>query len=208
MRKSLFAVSTIAALSLLLVPGSSIAEPTSPNEIGLYMTPDGYGATGTLVVGTPVTVYMVLTRPEKNGIPYETINAFECMLTFDPVGNLYKLGDILPPYAINIGDNNHIGDGYLEYVVGLGVDLPVTDESVVLIEFLFLHYAPGVIEVALGPISVPSIPGWMDYQSVEGDLRIMYSIAGAIHEAPVFLFGGFAIAVETESFGSVKALYR
>jgi len=208
MRKFLFAVSAIAALSLLLVSGSSIAEPTSPNEIGLYMTPDGYGATGTLIVGDPVTVYMVLTRPEKNGIPYETINAFECRLTFDPIGNLFKLGDIFPPQAINIGDNSHIGDGYLEYIVGLGTDLPVTDESVVLIEFLFLHYAPGVIEVSLGPVSAPSIPGWMAYQSVNGDLRVMYSIAGGIHDAPVFLFDGFAIPVETESFGSVKALYR
>jgi hypothetical protein len=95
-------VSAIAALSLLLVPGSSIAEPTSPNEVGLYTTPDAYDETGTLLVESPVNIY----------------------------------------------------------------------------------------------------------HSVPGDLRVMYSIADAIHEAPVFLFGGFAIAVETESFGSVKALYR
>lgn len=208
MKKFLFTVSTIAALSLLLVPGSSIAEPTSPNEVGLYTTPDAFGETGTLIVGSPVNVYLVLSRPEKNGVPYDTINAFECLLTFNPIGNLFKLGDILPPWAINVGDNNNIANGYLEYIVGLGADWPVIDESVVLIEFLFMHTAPGVIEVSLGPTSAPSINGQMAYQSVNGDLRVMYSIAGAIHEAPVFLFGGFAIAVETESFGSVKALYR
>jgi len=208
MRKSLFAVSAIAALSLLLVPGSSIAEPTSPNEVGLYTTPDAYGETGTLLVGSPVNVYLVLTRPEKFGVPYATINAFECRLTFAPAGNLFKLGEVFPPQAINVGDNNNIGEGYLEYIVGLGADWPVINESVVLLTITFMHTAPGVIEVSLGPTSVPAIPGWMAYQSVPGDLRVMYSIAGAIHEAPVFLFGGFAIAVETESFGSVKALYR
>jgi hypothetical protein len=31
---------------------------------------------------------------------------------------------------------------------------------------------------------------------------------GGSHDAPVFLFEGIAIAVEEESFGSVKALYR
>ena len=46
MRKLLFAVSAIAALSLLLVAGAGIAEPTHPNEVGLYMTNDGLGATG------------------------------------------------------------------------------------------------------------------------------------------------------------------
>ena len=35
----------------------------------------------------------------------------------------------------------------------------------------------------------------------------MYSMGGS-HEAPVFVFNGEAVAVENESFGSVKALYR
>ena len=90
MKKLLFAVSAIAVLSLLLVAGSSIAEPTHPNEVGLYMEPfepDGTGVTGTYIVGDPVIVYLVLTRPTdtETGIPYPTINAFECMLTFNPI---------------------------------------------------------------------------------------------------------------------------
>ena len=211
MKKFLFAVTAIAALSLLLVPGSSIAEPTHPNEVGLYMTSDGLGETGTTVIGSPVTTYLVLTRPEKDGIPYATINFFECMLTFTPPGNLFRLWEVFPPQAINIGDNSDIGQGYLEYIVGLPADYPVTNESVVLIEIGFMHTAPGVIEVTLGPPTDGgwggAIPGQMAYSSVEDDYRVMYSMGGC-HECPVFLFDGFAIPVEDESFGSVKALYR
>ena len=92
MKKLLFAVIAFS----LLATGSSIAEPTHPNEVGLYTTPDGYGATGTSVIGSPVEVYLVLTRPTdvNNGdAPYPTVNAFECTLRFDPIpnNNLFKL---------------------------------------------------------------------------------------------------------------------
>ncbi len=208
MRKFLFAVYATAALSLLLVPGSSVAEPTHPNEVGLYTTQDGYGPTGTFIVGAPVTVYLVLTRPEKDGVPYLTVNAFECLLSFNPIGNMFKLGEVFPPGSINVGDSNNIGLGYLEYIVGFADDFPVTNESVVLVTITFLHAAPIVTEVTLGPpLYGGSIPGEMAYQSVQGDLRVMYSMGGS-HEAPVFIFQGEAIAVEKESFGSVKALFR
>ena len=113
MKKSLFTVSAIAALSLLLVPGSSIAEPTHPNEVGLYMTSDGLGETGTMEIGYPVVVYLVLTRPtdSETGIPYTTINAFECQLNFNPIGNLFKLSEAYPVDYLNVGDNNNIALG-------------------------------------------------------------------------------------------------
>ena len=210
MKKLLFAAAAIFALSML-APGTGFAEPTHPNEVGLYTNDDGTGATGIYGIGTLLEVFLVLTRPTDTltGAPYATINAFECRLNFNPPGNLFKLGEILPPYSINIGESNNILAGYLEYVVGIGTDWPVTDESVQLIEFLFLHSAPGVIEVTLGPISniPPSIPGHMAFQSVPGHLLIMYSMGGS-HDAPVFLFEGEAVAVENETFGSVKALFR
>ena len=111
MKKLIIAVSVFAVLSLL-APGLSIAEPTHPNEVGLYMTPDGYGATGTYEIGVPVDVHLVLTKPcdvENNDAPYNTINMFECMLNFNPIGNLFKMGDFFPEYCINIGDAWNIG---------------------------------------------------------------------------------------------------
>jgi len=210
MKKFLVAVTAVAALSLLLAPGTGMAEPTNSNEVGLYDSPDAWtGITGTDLIGTPVDLYLVLSKVEdtETGAPYPTINAFELKLNFDPVGGLFNLGNAYPPQAINVGDMNNIGLGYLEYVVGLGEDFPVTDEQAVLATVTFMHTSTDEITVTAGPTFVPGIEGHMAFQSVPGDLRPMYSMGGA-HENPVFIFQGIAIAVENESFGSVKALFR
>ena len=210
MKRLLFAVTAIVAFSML-APSAVIAEPTHPNEVGLYFeNEDGTGPTGAFGIGIPLNVYLVLTKPTDtmSGAPYPTINAFECRLDFNPIGNMFKLGEVYPGNHVNVGDNANIGLGYLEYVVGFASDVPVTDESVVLLMIVFMHTAEGVIEVTLGPTEGgQSIPGEMAFQSVPGQLRVMYSMGGS-HDAPVFLFEGIAIAVEEESFGSVKALYR
>jgi len=39
------------------------------------------------------------------------------------------------------------------------------------------------------------------------DIRIMHPVSGS-YDAPVFIFNGEAVPVETESFGPVKTLYR
>jgi len=210
MKKLLFAVSALAALALL-APSTGFAQHVHPNQVGLWEFSDGTGANGTFVVGDPVVVFLVLLKPEKDGIPYDTINAFECQLNFNPAGNLFKLGEVFPPQAINVGDIGNIGMGYLEYIVGLGADYPVTSESVDLLAINFMHTAPGQIEVSLSPTSAPSIDGQMAYQSVEGDLRIMYSAGGEDgnpDDIPVWIFDGNATPIQTESFGSVKALFR
>jgi len=211
MKKLLFTVSAIAALSLLLVPSSSIAEPTHPNEVGLYTTPDGYGETGIYGLGILLDVYLVLTKPTytATGTPLSTINIFQCQLNFNPIGNLYRMAAVFPAEFIDCGGNQFIDLGYLEYGICFNNDIPVINESVVLITFTFMHIAPGVIEVTLGPTSnVPhEIPGQMAFQWVEGQFEVMHPISGS-HDAPVFLFEGEAVEVENESFGSVKALYR
>ncbi|MCK9995157.1 MAG: hypothetical protein KAH56_02625 [Candidatus Krumholzibacteria bacterium] len=207
MKKLLFAVSALAALSLLAPSTGFASDHVYPNQVGMYEFSDGTGATGTFDVNSIVTVFLVLTKPEKDGVPYETINAFELTLNFNPAGNMFKLGEVYPGTNVDVGDSANIGLGYLTYIVGLAESHPVTDESFTLLEFSFMHTAPGIIEVSLAPTPKPGIDGEMAYQSVSGDLRIMYSAAGP-DGGPVYIFDGAAVAVENESFGSVKSLYR
>ena len=209
MKRLLIAVSVLVALCLLF-PCTGHSEPTHPSEIGLYMNEDGTGATGTYDLGVPIFAYLVLTKPADtfdNDTPYATINAFECRLTFSISEGLFKLGDTFPPTSLNIGDNSSISQGFLEYIVGIADDVPVVDESVVLVEFVFLLVVNSVIEVTIGPTSRPSRPGVMVFQSVSGHLVPMYPVSGA-YEDPIFIFNGEAVDVEKETFGSVKALYR
>jgi hypothetical protein len=74
MKKLLFAAAAMVVLSML-DPGTGFAEPTHPNEVGLYTNDDGTGIYG---FGTLLEVYLVLTRPTDTltGNPYTTINAF------------------------------------------------------------------------------------------------------------------------------------
>jgi hypothetical protein len=212
MQKSLSAIFAILVLSML-TSYVAIAEPTHPNEVGLYTTPDGYGATGTFEIGTPVEVFLVLTKATDmvSGMPYSAIRAFECTLYFNPAGGIFLLGEVLPPGSVDIGDNNHIGDGYLEYIVGTADDWPVINESVVLIEFTFMNTNTSVVEVTLGQSFTPCIPGEMAFVSYEYEepyhCTIMHPVSGSL-DAPVFIFNGEAVPLEAESFGSVKALYR
>lgn len=209
MKKLLFVVSALAALSLL-APSTGFAQHVHPNQVGLYEFSDGTGATGTdLISPDTVTIFLVLTKPEVDGLPVTQINAFECTLNFNPAGNLFKLAEVFPGDNINVGDNSDIGQGFLEYIVGFGGPHPVTDESVTLVTFTFMHTSAGVIEVSLTPTSKPAFPDQMVYQnaSVPGDLRQMFTSAGP-DGGPVYIFDGVAVAIENESFGSVKSLYR
>ena len=93
----------------------------------------------------------------------------------------------------------------------MGIDptspVPVVDEAAVLIHFVFMNVSPEGFVVYLEPTERPSIAGEMAFQSVEGELRVLHSVAGS-HDLPVFGFGAPVVAVEDESFGSVKALFR
>ena len=212
--KKLF-VSVLTAISLsFLICGVGLSQYTHPpNTVGLFTMPDGSGDNHSIDVGTPITVYLVLIKPtdEQNGdTPYTIITGFECQLNFIPVGNLFKLGETFPPNYEPVGDNNNIGLGYLEYIVGMYPGYPVTNESVVLISIIFMHTAPGNIEVTLGPINIsgpPSITGEMAFQEIPGDLRAMYPYTNP-YIGFQFLFGEPGLALESETFGSVKALYR
>lgn len=203
----------VTALSLMAF-STAIAEPTHPNEVGLYTAPNGYGETGTYEVGVPVDVYLVLTKPTYTlgGVPYDYVTGFDGQLNFNPTGGVFKLSEIFPDHdrAVNIGDADHIDLGYLEYIVVWYEDEPVINECVVLISFSFMNINPWPVEVTLSPCSLPSIDGQMCFLSVDyadPQLEIMHPVSGS-HDAPAFIFNGDAVAVENQSFGSLKALFR
>lgn len=210
---------TLSALALLFV-GVALAEPTDPNEIGLYLTQDGSGPFGTTVIGSPVDVYLVLTLAadvDGSGQPFFSCGGFECLFTFNPAPSLLILMQtVLPPGSLDIGRYKDIQEGVLEFIVGIPRNSApqVVDGAIVVAQLTFLNLDTTVTEVSLGPLGdLESIPGHMAFvglfeeEGSEPVLSPMYSIGGS-HEAPVFVFNGEAVAVENESFGSVKALYR
>ena len=124
------------------------------------------------------------------------------------------LDTVLPGDYLDIGVKDFDG-GYLEFICGIsyGSPLPVVNEAVEMAKLTFMSLGAQVTQVFLGPIpAVQSIAGEMAFlggqaPSIEYELLPMYSIGGS-HDAAVFAFNGAAVAIETASFGSIKALYR
>jgi hypothetical protein len=211
MKKLLFAVVAFS----LLATGSSIAEPTHPNEIGIYLTDDGTGPTGvTTTQNTVVPAYLVLTRPTttETGEPVLSLTGFDLMIHVDPLpaSDLFVLRMAFWPGIIDCCPDQFFGDrpySLIDVSFYPAQPQPVTGQSVVLIEYDFLKLSSAPHAITLEPLPTAAIPGQMSYQPASGDRQIMHPISGA-HDAPVFIFNGEAVAVENESFGSVKALYR
>ena len=204
----------------LLTSNAGVAEPTHPNEVGLYTTADGSGGTGTYVMGEPVDVYLVLTKPtdvNHGDQPFNVITGLELQLKFSPAPNndLFLVNTELPPGSVDIGEIKDINTGILDFIVGIpdSEAVEVVDAAALLVRLTFLNFSSEVIKVSLGPTEGGwSIPGQMAFLGgmvphTPYELLPMYSMGGS-HEAPVFEFNGSAVAVESESFGSVKAMYR
>lgn len=202
-------------IALLMIPQLCLAQWYFPNEVGMFTTNDGTGATQTSAISMPVDVYLVLLDPTDfsdpgDSVPLDHINGFECTLSFDPnpLGNLFVLSDALADGAINVGDNSDINQGFLEYDVTLGSDFPVTEGSVQLIYFQFMALNATTTDIHLVPPSNPAIPGMMSYQSPVGEFHQMDPFSSCLGGL-IFRFGYICgLSAEASTFGRVKALYR
>lgn len=193
-----------------LSPGTGSAQDIFYNQIGLYLTPDGTGASSTDQIGAPVNVFLVVTNPADifNGnAPIPGITAFDCQLNFNPTGGLFVTGNALNGEGFNIGDTAHIYDGYLEFIVGFADYVTPVDNAILLVSLQFINSNVEGVYVTMGPASFPGIPGSMMFLPGDPPLMEMYPSSGA-YDNPVFSFNGEVVTVENESFGSFKALFR
>ncbi len=213
MKKLFFAVSALAALALL-APSAGFAQ-TAFNQMGIYTdvagTPESanYAAT----VNVPFFAYLVVTNPYNHSFgaggaveqPITNIDGFETKLILPADATFFMLSESFAVPGINIGT-------VPDYVVGFGTSVPVAGVATVLATFQFMALAPTTFDIFLGVTSIPSIAGTLAI--VDGDdptaanLQSVYPSTGDF-AVPVFSVNGTnAVAVENESWGNVKSLYR
>ena len=209
--KKLPLIMSAFALLLLVVPVWSIAQDSYPNEVGLFVNPDATGPAGiSPQIQVPTDIWLVLTNVvdlENGGAPMETVKGFECRIGVapDPTGDFFLLDfDFADSNASSVNIGNW-SDG--ELIVGYALPVSVADENVVLAKITVFCNSSTRYDLSLNPTSKPGIPGEMAFVGEDGTIKQMYSIGGSIG-ATVFSIYGEAVAVENESFGSVKALYR
>lgn len=209
MKKLLFAVCALAAISLL-APNAGFAQVWE-NRIGMYSAPDaldaGTHAYLTPALFTPTNVYTVLTSPVLNGSPVTTIDGYELTMTWTPGTGLLNLGDTYPVNALDV-DGTTWG-----YAVGFATPLTVTGNQVLLATTSIMCTAGVQNDMFLHPATVQSLPGFMAANVPDGSggatlIPCTPSSGDFDDGAADFSLFGTTVGLETSTFGGVKALFR
>jgi hypothetical protein len=201
MKKLLFAVSALAALSLL-APSSGLAQPYY-NQLGLYLDEAGT-ITGAqdAVANQQFLVHVIISNPRnlETGTDLTSIKAVEWGVV--PPSNVFILALNFPSEVLNVGTMTNA-------IVGYGLNpVPVTSGIAVLATYQILFL--GVAETFyLTPTTPASIPGLMAIVDVTDTLIGVYPASGSF-DNPVFGInnGANPVATDMKTMDAVKALYR
>jgi hypothetical protein len=200
----------IVLLALTCLTSSAFAiNDTGTNSLGVYFDPDFNMNCIDYTPAVPFPVYFVMANCSEAVVGgYE----FAWAMTPDPVGQYFVLATLLPPDALNIGDNFNL-------IVGIGVPL-ITEAATVLVEFSMMVLTPGVMaDITVGPSTPASIPGEtafvsgesilfpMNYSTFDGEF-VTRDPQGWVRPGIGTIGCSAPIATEKESWGSVKALFK
>lgn len=209
MKKLLFAVCALAAISLL-APNAGYAQ--WENHIGIYTTPDAANhCINPTPVGVPTNIYFVISNPRLgDGTAVTAVNAFELRVLIDgPAGSMFRLAETLPAGAINVGVAT---DPYnSEYVAGWPGATPVIGGFCSVLTWNVMFLGAGPYNFRLSPTTNPSVAGKMAFNVQVGDEAILVGCMPSSEDfaSAVFTAGTpCVIANEPTSFGNVKALFR
>jgi hypothetical protein len=200
----------IVLLALTCFASSAFAiNDEGTNSLGVYFDPEFNVNCIDYAPASPFNMYFVMANcsvPAIGGFE------FAWALDPDPVGQYFILSTILPPDALNIGDNNNL-------IVGIANPIP-TDAATVLVTFSLMVLSPGVTaDITVGPTVPASIEGETAFVSSDNELYAMnYSTFDGefvTRDALGWVRPGIGtigcpapIAVEKSTMGSVKALFR
>ena len=207
MRKLFFALSALAALTLL-APSSGFAQAT--NQVGLYMstsdlTTDHTDATPFQVI----IIYLVISYPYVYESDYGNVGPGTAISAYE--------GRIEVPMGETIFSFTPAGDGIdvgtlPETIIGFGTPLTVTDNHCVVGNYVIQTQGAAETMYYLTPIAVGnSIPNELamavDAGNGNADLVAIYPTSSS-HELPVFVVNGTPVDTESETWGGMKSLYR
>lgn len=207
MKKLLFAVCALAAISLL-APSAGFA---FENRIGIYTTATADAAyINPITASVPTNIYFVVINPLfPDTTPMTNIDAFEFKVTITGTpGTLFRLAETMATGAINVGVAS---DPYnSEYVVGLPTPLPVTSGKVSVLSWTVMPLTTGPYHFFLNPTTIPSVAGLMAINNTTAGNATLVGCtpSSGAFASEVFTLGATNTPVVNDTFGGVKALFR
>lgn len=213
MKKLLFAVCALAAISLL-APNAGFAQDPDPNvwenRIGVYTTADAASASMVSQVAfVPFNLYLVLSNPtNSDGSPAAAVDGFEATVTITGPSYFALSTTLAGAGGLDVDDS---AGGF---ACGWAAPLPVVNGFVHLVTWQYMLQAPAnnsaPFRIFLGPATAPSVPGGYMAINVPASATLLRPCLPSSNDFanPVFAIGETPIATETASFGEVKALFR
>ncbi len=199
MKTILWLVAGVLLVGMMPVGAGAVVDPT-PDLFGVYFDTQGDVADGSVSSSIPFNMYFILTEPSASQIlGYE----FSYQMNMQPSQEalIFKLGHTLPPGIIDL--TMPVYDG-LAGEVRQWWPAPVpTSNAVILMTFQYLLLAPLTAYLTPGPFYAETI---VDGLPAYWDGVNTYPMGVAFCSGVINDYCG--IAVERESFGAVKALYR
>lgn len=213
MKKLLFAVCALAAISLL-APDAGYAQ--WENRIGMYTSDTAAAANVDVTpIGIPVSVYFVVSNPRypDGSGPLPAVDAFGFKVSIVPDSGFFVLSQNKPTGTVDVG-TGAVGGTY-DYNAGWPAALPVVNGMVKVMDWQMMFLSAGPFRFYMGPPDVAAFPGFMAVNYTDGDenpfLTACLPSSGDVSD-PVFVMGGVfdpdPIGVDASSFGNVKALFR
>jgi len=202
MKKMLFAVTALAALSLL-APTTGFAQGAH-NQMGVYLDAEMSATNVTAAAFDIVNVHLIVTNPYNEALnrPIESISGIEVRFIM-PAGLAIDSATI---WSAEASDFGNAPDGH---IVGFGQPIPTVNgvAHIATKSIIVMNITP--FGVTLGPhTSIPSIPGAMAILDFDGEhIQELYPASNDYAE-PVFGFNQTVVATESTSFDKLKALYR
>ena len=206
MKKLLFAVSALAALSLL-APSTGLAQFN--NHLGLYADEAATSVNLTEVAAfSTVPVYVVVTNPYNTNLdqPVSGIKAVEFQVV--PPANVTVLGITFTNTAVNVGTSINV-------IAGFGTPVDVSGGMAVVATYSILYMdaagtAPAPFHLA--PAEPASISDMLAIQDAADELLYGLYPSSSTYDNPVFgintIGDDVVVATDEVTFDSVKALYR
>jgi len=195
-------------VSLMASSAFAVADP-DPNMMGFYFDMGADQNCLEVGVNIPFFCYVIVTNPT-----IAAIDAYEFHFTNEvPVGLdglWFQLANNIANGAasgVDVGVSNKLGG---DVIVGLATPIPCTSATIVH-SWQYMLLTAMSVPMYLTGSSVPSLPGGLPViQEAGGDLMLVGTSTGGDPAVPVagVNLGTCPVAVENETWGSLKSLYR
>ncbi len=199
MKNAILLMVAVLVVGMVPVGAGAVIDPT-PDLLGVYF--DTAADSAELVTGPniPFNMHFILTTPSASHIlGYEF--SYQMNVSAALEGAVFKLGHTFPPGITDL--TMPVYDAISGEVIQSWPSPVPTTNAVILMTFQYMLLSPLTAHLSTGPASVETIP---DGLPAYWDGTNAYALDNSGCSGAINDFCG--VAVEQESFGAVKALYR